>query len=97
LVCKTWDNRVTTANSAEQALQFLAPDRGGARIDLVVTDYIMPGINGMEFLGALRQLSRSAGLFMTAYADTNWSSRRYATGATVFLKNPFSAAVGRRN
>ncbi len=83
--------RVTTANSAEQALQFLAPDRGGARIDLVVTDYIMPGINGMEFLGALRQLSPDLPvLFMTAYADTKLVIEALRNRCDGFLEKPFS-------
>lgn len=80
---------VITANSGEGAMRCLC-DRGGA-VDLVITDYLMPGMNGMEFLGLLRGVyPEMPVLFMSAYADTNLVIEALRGRCDGFLEKPFS-------
>ena len=60
---------VIEANSAEQALQLLGE---GAAPDIVVTDHLMPGMNGAEL--ALEVRARKPGvpiLIVSGYAEAN--------------------------
>jgi DNA-binding NtrC family response regulator len=83
--------RVMTAYSAEQALEYLILNRAGLQIDLVVTDYLMPGMNGMEFLTILRKLyPHLPVLFMTAYAETKLVIEALRNRCAGFLEKPFS-------
>lgn len=45
--------RVDQANSGQEALRFLAGDS----IDLVVTDFMMPGMNGVQLLREIQRRS----------------------------------------
>ena len=47
------DVRVLTANSGAEALAILEVER----VDLVVSDYKMPGMTGIELLGRAREMS----------------------------------------
>ncbi len=47
---------VSVATSAESALAFLRSP--GNRVGLVITDHIMPGMNGVEFVRQLRSFDR---------------------------------------
>jgi CheY-like chemotaxis protein len=60
---------VVEAGSGRQALDCL--DRHGDRIDLMILDYVMPDINGVEVarLGRLKR-PRLPILFITGFADT---------------------------
>jgi DNA-binding NtrC family response regulator len=83
--------RVMTATSAEQALEELLRQRVDGPIDLVMTDYLMPGMNGIEFLVALRKTHPHLPvLFMTAYADTKLVIEALRNGCDGFLEKPFS-------
>lgn len=60
--------RVLTANSAKKALEILERDE----IAVIVTDNMMPGMNGIELLTRIRMLSPdTVRVMMTAYADLN--------------------------
>ncbi len=49
---KGYDNfKITPVLSAEQGLEML----GKEQFDVVISDYVMPGMNGMEFLEVLRR------------------------------------------
>jgi CheY-like chemotaxis protein len=52
LLLETAGYRVTTAESGDRALQLLAD---GTTADLVVLDYLMPGMNGNELAAILRR------------------------------------------
>lgn len=47
-------NKVTVANSAAQALSLLSINDFAAGLGLVITDHLMPGMNGPQFVEALR-------------------------------------------
>lgn len=45
-------------------------DLAGSRCDLVISDYLMPDMNGIEFLGRVKQLHPFATrILLTGYAD----------------------------
>lgn len=59
---------VDIAGDGEEALQLL----GKSTYDLVVLDYQMPGMNGIELFRAARAVQPAlVGVFLTAYADIN--------------------------
>jgi two-component system phosphate regulon response regulator PhoB len=63
--------------------------------DLVVLDWMMPRMNGLEFCQALRSdtdphLARTPVLLLTAKAQEPDLERGFAAGATDFVTKPFS-------
>ena len=65
------------------------------RPDLVVLDWMMPRMNGLEMCAALRadpdpQLSRTPVLLLTAKAQEPDLERGFAAGATDYIVKPFS-------
>jgi signal transduction histidine kinase/CheY-like chemotaxis protein len=83
---------VLPACDATQALQ-IARDNAG-RIDLVLTDVIMPGITGPQLVEQLRHEQPDLpALFMSGYTSDTVLRDDVATGEAHFLQKPFSAAV----
>ncbi len=78
---------VIEAASGRQALEIL---RAGAKVDLVLTDYAMPGMTGVQLAAQLRQL-RLGGpvLLVSGYADT---AELVASGMPL-LPKPFGQAT----
>ena len=65
------------------------------RPDLVVLDWMMPRMNGLEMCAALRAdpdeaLARTPVLLLTAKAQEPDLERGFAAGATDFVAKPFS-------
>ena len=65
------------------------------RPDLVVLDWMMPRMNGLEVCRALREdtdadLARTPVLLLTAKAQEPDLGRGFAAGATDFVAKPFS-------
>jgi DNA-binding NtrC family response regulator len=60
------DYRVTTFTSARKALEFLQKNR----VDLVISDYLMPEMDGITFLGKVKGIYPEAPrIILTGYAD----------------------------
>jgi CheY-like chemotaxis protein len=58
---------VISAGSGHQALELL---RAGTQVDIVVTDYAMPGMTGLQLAGELHRIRpRLAVLLATGYAE----------------------------
>jgi len=63
----------------------------GAVVDLVITDYRMPGMDGLEFMAALRKRSLSIPvIMMTARGDMDIYIKALNLGAYEFLNKPVS-------
>ena len=52
---KDFNIKLDIAGTAEEALSMI---QAGPRYDLVVTDYVLPGMNGKEFANMLKQRGR---------------------------------------
>ncbi|SUS05309.1 putative Diguanylate cyclase [uncultured Defluviicoccus sp.] len=64
---------------------------GQGNIDLIVSDYVMPGLNGAEFIRRCRQLTRDDELpiiVVTAFEDREYRYRALEAGASDFLLSP---------
>jgi DNA-binding NtrC family response regulator len=80
---------VTTANCAEQALGDLPQEPGASRIGLVITDYLMPGMNGIDFLLALRKWSPNLPvLIMSAHAEPELVVEAFRYQCDGFFEKP---------
>ena len=73
------------AHNVPQALQALAV--GG--IDLIISDYRMPGLSGLEFLSLLRQQGYDTPLIMlTGYASIEHAVAAIKAGAVDYITKP---------
>ncbi|QDG75589.1 response regulator [Labrenzia sp. PHM005] len=80
---------ISEADSAENALKKLA----GREYAIVLTDFHMPGLDGLELAGSIRDLSSKIAIYMMSTNDTTYLERSAAfIGINGFLKKPFNAA-----
>ena len=78
---------VTVASNGHQALAKV----GESAPDLLITDFMMPGMNGAELLAALRAMPAYRDLpVLVISAAPEAALRRYQLGYDVFLRKPFS-------
>jgi DNA-binding NtrC family response regulator len=76
---------VDQARSGEEGLRF------ADRADLVITDLKLPGIDGLELIGALRrQNSRTPVVMITAFGSVETAVEAMKSGASDFVTKPFS-------
>lgn len=86
-----WGYRVIEADSGETALRICAEQS----VDMIVSDWIMPGIDGLEFCRAFRQLRADRyGYFilLTSLSEKVEVARGLDVGADDFLSKPVDAA-----
>jgi sigma-B regulation protein RsbU (phosphoserine phosphatase) len=87
---KRWGHEVLEAESGEQALEISAVRRP----DLVLSDWMMPGIDGLEFCRAFRELPHedySYFILLTSKNDKAAVAEGLDAGADDFLSKPFVA------
>jgi len=76
-----------SAADAERGLKIL----GQEQIDLVVTDLKLPGMNGLEFLQAVKRTNASIPVVvMTAYGTVETAVEAMKAGASDYVLKPFS-------
>lgn len=79
-----------TAEGAETAIQLVRENN----IDLVVTDYMMPDINGLDLLKAVKEINpRIDVVLLTAQTDIQVAVDIMKEGARDYLVKPVSAPV----
>jgi DNA-binding response OmpR family regulator len=79
--------RVTAASNGTEALNKL---RSGPPIDLVLLDWMMPGMNGLETCRQLRGFLQVPVIFLTAKAEEVDKLLGLEFGADDYLTKPFS-------
>ena len=78
-----------SAPDAESALQMLQKDS----FDLVLTDFKLPGMNGLEFLHAAKKIDTNLPMIMmTAYGSVESAVDAMKAGASDYVLKPFSLA-----
>ena len=91
VVLETYGYNVLTAANGQEALRVAHRHRG--KLDLLLTDVVMPGINGCELAAMLR--NRQPGLkvlFLSGYTEEDIVSRGIPNDGSAFLNKPFSPA-----
>jgi DNA-binding NtrC family response regulator len=77
------------AGDAEAGLKLLNSEK----IDLVVTDFKLPGMNGLEFLQAIKRVNAALPVvIMTAYGSVESAVEAMKVGASDYVLKPFSLA-----
>jgi CheY-like chemotaxis protein len=76
-------------SEAEEGFGALKQIRSG-KFDLVILDYNMPGLNGIETLSEIkREFSRIEVVMITSTLDEEVAEKASALGAVAFLRKPF--------
>lgn len=78
---------VLEAASGQEAVDLV---RSEPRIDLVIMDIMMPGLNGVEACAQIRKFSTVPMLFLTAKSQLADKAEAYASGGDDYLPKPFS-------
>ncbi|NMF86910.1 response regulator [Aromatoleum petrolei] len=85
--------RVRAANSGERALRVAATE---PKPDLILLDVMMPGLDGYEVLGRLREDAATRDIpviFVTAMDAAESEERGLKLGAVDYIVKPFSPAI----
>ncbi len=81
--------QVRTVPDAESGLQLLTKDP----FDLIVTDFKLPGMSGLEFLQAVKRVNADLPVVvMTAYGTVESAVEAMKNGASDYVLKPFSLA-----
>ncbi|MCX6610703.1 MAG: response regulator [Acidobacteria bacterium] len=81
--------QVIEASNGEEALRLLA--EAGTKVDLLLTDVMMPGMNGVELSQkALLQDASLKVLFVSGYTDESVLEAGQFPAGTAFLQKPFT-------
>ncbi|MCQ2594874.1 MAG: response regulator [Treponemataceae bacterium] len=83
--------QVVSVNSAEAAFAFLKDKK----VDLIVLDVLMPGMNGLQMYKLLRQDEATANIpviFLTGSTDEELVEELIKSGADDFISKPVSPA-----
>ena len=84
--------KVIKKSSGQDALDYLA----GHSVDLVLMDYKMPGMNGLEVLQEMRrrrEMDDVPVIIMTGEMDIELETEMFHSGAVDFVRKPFAPMV----
>ncbi len=83
---------VVTANDGEEAIKHLE----ARRFDIVITDLVMPGVNGVEVLRAAKRIDPNYPVMViTGYPSVETVTKLVRLGAGDYLTKPFNIDVVR--
>jgi two-component system cell cycle sensor histidine kinase/response regulator CckA len=96
LTLESFGYRVREAGGGAEALEAVRGE--GRPLDLLITDVIMPGMNGREVADAVRRLSPGTRvLYLSGYTDNAILQQGVLEAGAAFLQKPFTAAaLGRK-
>jgi CheY-like chemotaxis protein len=83
---------VTTVHDAEAALALVASEPA---YDVIVSDFMLPGIDGVEFVERVRRGAKASDvsiLMISGHGEAGVGERARAAGADAFLDKPFTLA-----
>lgn len=90
-ILATDNYEVSSAESGEAASRFVQQP-GFAGIDLLVTDLMMPGMNGRELAAVVRRINPHVRvLYITGFADTLFTGVNELGPGESFIEKPFGA------
>lgn len=76
---------LVTFATAEHALDYL----GNHEADLIITDFSLPGLNGLQFIRELNSLKPDIGkILITAYASLDMAVEAIKLGVHDFIQKP---------
>lgn len=81
---------VTLCNDAESALVYI---QQGKPVDILVSDFMLPGMSGIELITRVRTMastSRIPIVMISGHNNYAMDARAKAAGANAFLNKPFS-------
>ncbi len=91
-VLEEWGYRVLEAAEGESALALVR--EGKNKIDLLILDLVMPGMNGRDLYGAIRAMRpESKALFISGYTSDVIGEKGLLQENMEFIEKPISAAV----
>jgi len=79
---------VRSTATAEAALELL--DSENETFDLLVTDIVLPGMNGADLSDRVRERAGVPVLFVTGFAENGIAQRAELDEGATLLKKPFS-------
>jgi len=83
---RNWGYAVSVAKDGEEALRRLRMDR----YDIVITDLMMPGMDGLTLLGKIKELDRDIlVIIITGYATIETAVKAIEVGAYDYIAKPF--------
>lgn len=89
IALKTKGHSVIIAGNGKEALEKLHENQG--RFDVVLTDYAMPGMNGLELLGRIKKAYESLPvIMMTAYGKKELVIAALQNGCAGYIEKPFT-------
>jgi two-component system, chemotaxis family, chemotaxis protein CheY len=87
-------NKVFTSKSGQDALKFLGSGGADADIDIILCDWNMPGMSGIELLRQLRPSNPDLPFLMiTGNATEQFVLEAQEHGVTGYIAKPFSPIV----
>lgn len=87
ILLKNRGYEVLEAASGQEAVDIV---RSEPRIDLVIMDIMMPGLNGVQACAEIRKFSTVPMLFLTAKTQMSDKAEAYTSGGDDYLAKPFS-------
>ncbi len=81
---------LTALETAEEAIEALKKQD----FDIIITDYKLPGMDGLDFLGLIQESSVSAiKILITAYGSEEVVAEAGRHGVQAFIEKPFTSDI----